>query len=98
MSLKYKLSKLALRDLDGIWEYTFETWSKAQANKYYKEIIKGIDVICKNPEIGKSIDELKSNHRIKKVKFHLIVYKVKNNIIFIDRILHERMDINYILV
>lgn len=98
MKLNYQLSKLALDDLEDIWEYTFETWSKTQANRYYKEIIQGIDVICKNPEIGKSIEEIKSNHRIRKVKFHLIVYKVKNNIIFVDRILHERMDIDNILV
>lgn len=30
--MKYKLSKLALKDLDGIWEYTLQQWSRQQAN------------------------------------------------------------------
>jgi len=93
MKLHYELSKLALKDIDNIWEYTLDTWSKAQANKYYKKIFSAIGTICDNPEIGKSIEDLKSGHRIAKVKFHLIVYKKKNSNIYIDRILHQRMDV-----
>lgn len=91
--LNYRISKLALKDLDKIWLYTLNKWSSSQANKYFNEIIKGINLICRNPEIGKSIDELKSNHRILKIKAHLIVYKREKNEILVDRILHENMDI-----
>ena len=93
MKLKFELSKLALEDINDIWTYSSEQWSNSQANKYYKLIFKEIDSICKNPEIGKSIKEVKNNHRIKIVKSHLIVYKVEEEKIYIDRILHQQMDI-----
>ena len=37
MKLNYELSKLVLTDIDNIWLYTIENWSKTQANKYYKD-------------------------------------------------------------
>ena len=97
MKLNYELSKLALTDINNIWLYTIENWSKTQANKYYKDMIREIQIICKNPEIGKSIKEIKPNHRIRLVKSHLIVYKVLESKIYVDRILHKRMDIENIL-
>jgi toxin ParE1/3/4 len=93
MKLGFEISKLALIDLDGIWKHTAEQWSKQQANKYYKEIFQAINKICNNSEIGKAIDEVKKGHRRINVKSHLIVYKIVKNKIFIDRILHQKMDI-----
>lgn len=97
MKRNYELSKLALTDIDNIWLYTIENWSKTQANKYYKEIFAEIFRICDNPDIGKSIKEIKPDHRIQLVKSNIIVYKVSQDKIYIDRILHKRMDIENIL-
>ena len=97
MKFNYELSKLALNDIDKIWLYTTENWSKTQANKYYKDLFAEIVTICENPEIGKSIKEIKPNHRMQLVKSHLIIYKVLEDKIYIDRILHKRMDIENIL-
>ncbi|MBK9257411.1 MAG: type II toxin-antitoxin system RelE/ParE family toxin [Saprospiraceae bacterium] len=93
MKDSYEISRLALKDLDDIWHYTIEHWSKQQANKYYKEIFAVIDEICNNSEIGKSIDEIKIGHKRVNVKSHMIIYKVNREIIYIDRILHQKMDI-----
>lgn len=93
MKLKFEISELALEDLDNIWVYTFEQWSKDQANKYYNEIFSAIDKICKNSDIGKPIDEIKKGHRRTNVISHMIIYKVKGTTIYIDRILHQKMDI-----
>ena len=93
MKLKLEISELALEDLDNIWEYTVEEQSIEQANKYYNEIFSAIGKICENSDIGKPIDEVKKGHRRTNVKFHLIIYKVKGTTIYIDRILHQKMDI-----
>jgi toxin ParE1/3/4 len=93
MKFNFKLSRLALEDLDEIWEYTAEHLSKQQANKYYKAIFEVINEICNNSEKGKPIDEIKKGHRRVNVKSHMIIYKVKSEIIFIDRILHQHMDL-----
>ncbi len=92
MNLKYELSELAQLDLEDIWLFTVKTWSINQANKYYDLIFEEIDAICKNPNIGRPIDNVKANYKIRYIQSHLIVYKVKNNKIWIDRVLHKRMD------
>lgn len=94
MKLNYQISQLALLDLDEIWDYTAEHWSKQQANKYYKEIFQIINEICENSEKGKPIDEIKRPHRRINVNSHMIIYKIKDEIIYIDRILHQKMDID----
>lgn len=94
MKFNFEISRLALKDLDEIWEYTAEHWSKQQANKYFKEIILVINKICNNSEIGKPIDDIKIGHRRINVKSHMIIYKIKKEIIYIDRILHQKMDID----
>ena len=35
---KIRLSRKAIADLDGIWDYTVETWSEEQAVIYYRQI------------------------------------------------------------
>jgi len=76
MRLNFQISTLALKDLENIWEYTVEQWSKEQANIYYNEIFAAIDKICENSDTGKPIDEIKKGLRRIIVKSHLIIYKV----------------------
>ncbi|MBK8296975.1 MAG: type II toxin-antitoxin system RelE/ParE family toxin [Saprospiraceae bacterium] len=93
MKFLFELSNLAKTDLEEIWIYTVNEWSIRQANSYYKFIISKIEDICKNPAIGKSIANIKQNHKVLKVKSHLIVYQIKDEKIWIDRILHKSMDV-----
>ena len=37
--LKIKISSEAILDLEKIWLYTLEKWSREQADRYYKIII-----------------------------------------------------------
>ncbi|HNC36242.1 MAG TPA: type II toxin-antitoxin system RelE/ParE family toxin [Saprospiraceae bacterium] len=93
MKLNFEISRLALKDLDNIWEYTVKQWSKEQANKYYNEIFSVTNKICQNSDIGQPIDEIKKGHQRTNVKYHIIIYKVKGTKVYIDRILHQKMDI-----
>ncbi len=93
MNVTYEVSKLAQQDLEEIWRYSIENWSLSQADKYYRSIIREFDKICKQPEIGKPIDDVKKGHRTRGIKSHLIVYKFLSGKIWIDRVLHQRMDI-----
>jgi len=94
VKFKYKISRLALKDIDSIWTFISQNWSKAQANIYFKGVLKQIDLNCKNPEIGKPIDEVKIGHRLFLFKSHLVIYKIEKEVVLIDRILHQRMDID----
>lgn len=56
----YFLTNKAVEDLSEIWEYTFETWSEAQADKYYGLLIDSCGEISQNPQIGKVYDQIDS--------------------------------------
>lgn len=93
MKSTYKISHLAEQDIESIWKYTFENWSIDQADKYYNLIIEEIERICDQPEIGRSIENIKQKHRIRRMLSHMIVYKIEKEVVWIDRVLHKRMDI-----
>ena len=91
---KYRISKQAINDLNDIWVYTFNKWSKEQADRYYDLIIGEIEFIADNYLIGKSAEQTRKNYRVTKIKAHLIYYrKAENEIVEVVRILHQRMDI-----
>ena len=91
---KYRISQQAIEDLDKIQLYTFNKWSKEQADRYFDLIIAEIEFIADNYLIGKSVEETRQNYRVTKIKSHLIFYrKVENEIVEIVRILQQRMDI-----
>jgi len=91
---KYRISKQAIIDLNNIWIYTFDKWSKEQADRYYHLIIGEIEFISDNFFAGKSVEQTRKNYRVTKIKSHLIFYrKVENGIVEVVRILHQRMDI-----
>ncbi|WP_421811823.1 type II toxin-antitoxin system RelE/ParE family toxin [Flagellimonas sp.] len=90
---KYRISQQAIDDLDKIWIYTLNKWSKEQADRYFDLIIAEIEFIADNYLIGKSAEQTRKNYRITKIKSHLIFYrKVENDIVEIVRILHQGMD------
>ncbi len=91
---KYRISKLAIADLNDIWVYTFHKWSKQKADRYYDLLIGEIEFIADNYLAGKSVEQTRKNYRVTKLKSHLIFYrKVENSTVEIVRILHQRMDI-----
>lgn len=94
MKYSYELSELAKLDLEDIWIYKVKRWSLNQANEYYELIIDEIIEFCKNPQLGKSIERIKKLHRLRKIKSHLIIYKNDNKTVYVDRMLHKKMDIN----
>jgi toxin ParE1/3/4 len=90
----YRISQQAIEDLDKIWMYTFNKWTKEQADRYFDSIITEIEFLADNFMTGKSAEQTRKNYRVTKVKSHLIFFrKAENDIVEIVRILHQRMDI-----
>ena len=91
---KFTLTNNAVNDLSDIWNYTFDTWSESQADKYYKLIINACDAIAKRPEQGKVYEEIYKGLKGKKILKHIIFYRMmEDKSVEIIRILHERMDV-----
>lgn len=94
MISKYRISEKAISDLEKIWLYTLDKWSRKQADRYHKLVIDEIDFIVRNYDICRRIDFVRPGYRVSKVKSHLIFFrKTGDNIIEIIRILHQSMDI-----
>ena len=98
--MSYKISVKAVEDIENIWLYTLENWSKEQADRYLGLIFDEMEYLIYNPQYGKDFSHIRNNYRCSKVKSHLIFYKAneKQESIEIIRILHERMDIENRLV
>ncbi|MCU4176278.1 type II toxin-antitoxin system RelE/ParE family toxin [Carboxylicivirga sp. N1Y90] len=91
---KYELTNKAVIDLNNIWDYTFDTWSEYQADKYYDILLSSCQDIADNPELGTNYTEINSELFGLKVNRHIIFYRKSiDNPIEITRILHEQMDL-----
>jgi len=93
--MKYVISVEASKDLENIWLYTFENWSKEQADRYFNLIIDEIESISNDPSSGKDYSDIREGYFRSRVKAHFIFYKVnwKKKVVEIIRILHQQMDI-----
>lgn len=91
---KFFLTKMAVKDLSDIWNYTLEKWSEVQADLYYNNLIETCKVITKHPQIGKSYEDIHISLQGFRMKRHILFYIVMpSEDIKIIRILHESMDI-----
>ena len=90
----FKFTRNAINDLSEIWDYTVETWSEKQADKYYNQTIKTCKELAEKPQIGKDYSEIYPELKGYKTSKHIIFYRIMDgNSIEITRILHGRMDL-----
>lgn len=88
---KLHQQKKAQVDLKKIWLYSYENFGLQQAEKYYDELIIGMETIEENPEIGVACDYIRSGYRQYKINEHFVFYRLSKNKIHIIRVLHESM-------
>lgn len=84
-----EFSALARSDVDDILLYTLENWGRGQLTEYKAKLEYAFDILRKNPYIG-SKKEL--SYRGFSVGRHCVFYRINDEVIYIVRILHNRMD------
>lgn len=91
---KFRLTNNAVKDLSAIWNYTYDTWSEKQADKYYKLLLGACAELARKPNLGKDFSEIYPGLKGQKTSKHIIFYReLDKNTIEIARFLHERMDL-----
>ncbi|MFQ5790986.1 MAG: type II toxin-antitoxin system RelE/ParE family toxin [Acidobacteriota bacterium] len=90
---EFALRPKARADLDGIWDYTVETWGRDQAKAYLRALNRAFKTLARKPGLGRVYDEVYEGLRVYPSGKHLIFYFASDNGIDIVRVLHERMDI-----
>ena len=91
--IRLKLSPKARKDFSSILRYTNEKWGTSQLLIYRGLVDKALETIRANPDIGHRHDDLPPTHRIYLVGSHVIVYRLKGDVIGVSRILHQRMSL-----
>ena len=91
---EYKLTIKATKDLRNIWNYTFDTWSENQADKYYYMILDSCQEIADGKVKGKKYAGIYSGLSGIRAGKNIIFYRqITIDRVEIARILHERMDL-----
>lgn len=89
----YILSEITDKDLEDIFDYTFDEFGFDQAEKYLLEIEEIFQNLIINPQIGKKRDEIKQGLYSFPKDNHIIFYRILDNHIRIVRVLHGSRDI-----
>lgn len=89
----YKLSPLARKELEGIWRFSFERWSKDQADRYYMEYAVAFRDLANGDREGCVVAGLKAGYLSLSCGSHFIIYARRKQTVEIIRILHKRMNI-----
>jgi toxin ParE1/3/4 len=90
----FKLTNKAVSDLSGIWEYTLDTWSERQADKYYFMLLDTCQDIANGKVSGKNYPEIHAEILGFRAGQHIPFYrKISDDKIEIARILHAQMDL-----
>ncbi len=87
------LSPKAEQDIENILCHTGETWGQAQLLAFRTTSPNVLATIRDNPAIGHTSDQLPETHRLFLVGSHVIVYRLRPQVIWIVRILHQRMSL-----
>lgn len=90
---EYRLSRLALADLNAISQYTVRQWGVEQAERYITELDKMLKLLAASPAIGRTCDRIRKGYRRMEHGRHIIFYRTRPRDAGIDvmRVLHERM-------
>lgn len=98
--MKYRISTLAIEDLEKIWLYTQQKWSNKQANMYISLIFEEIKYLTKNPYSGKCYYSNNKLFRSYPIKAHILFYQINSSedTLEVIRIFHKMMDIDNRLI
>lgn len=80
--------------MEAIWQYTFRTWSRSQADKYIDDLFDAFELLATNPAMGKKVYDVREGYRRLLLQHHLIFYRISDaGDVDIIRILNERVDV-----
>ena len=88
---KCKVFGLQEEDLEDIWLYTLDTWSRDQADRYYYSILDAVEQLAAGNLVGRD-EPVREGYFKHPVGRHFIYYLKGHEEIIIMRVLHQMMD------
>ena len=90
---RYILSLEADFDLEEVFDFTYFKFGLNQAIKYLTEIEEVFEKLVRNPEIGRTRNEIKKNLLSIPVGEHVVFYRISSDYIVIVRVLYGGRDL-----
>ncbi|WP_370043510.1 type II toxin-antitoxin system RelE/ParE family toxin [Sinorhizobium fredii] len=87
-----RLTPRARADLEDIWQYTAETWSVEQADRYIESLSGTFEALLAMPEMARERSEFAVPVRIHPSGQHVIIYWIEPDYLLIIRVLGARQD------
>ncbi|WP_438864858.1 type II toxin-antitoxin system RelE/ParE family toxin [Neptunicella sp.] len=86
-----RISTPAEQDLAKIANYTLEQWGNAQQQHYLSKLQQALWLLCSEPEVGNSRDDILPGVCVYTVGKYRVLYRVTAQHLVILRVLHQSM-------
>lgn len=91
--MSYLLRRIAEKDLEVIWFYSFEMWGVEQADSYISSLIARCGWLASNQLSGRKRDDIKSGYYCLPAGEHVLFYNTHNGILDIMGVPHHSQDV-----
>lgn len=92
-SPKLLLTRRALRDIQGIYDFSTERWGQETAEKYLDELESGLSRIAERPDLLRAEEDLHASLQFYRVNRHLFVCDRQEKSVVVLTVVHSGMDI-----
>lgn len=86
----YRLSALAQKDIDSIWEHLAANGGMASAERFVWRLYELLGLLGQNPAMGRLSRMIAKDLRKFPLDNYLVYYRVQEGRVFVARILHGR--------
>lgn len=88
----YKLSNLAAKDFEQIFEYTLLNYGVKQADDYVEGLLGVLLTFSEQPFMGRECPDISLGLRRHDFNRHAIFYRSQGAKVYVVRILHQQME------
>ncbi|KAA0890995.1 type II toxin-antitoxin system RelE/ParE family toxin [Pusillimonas sp. ANT_WB101] len=89
----YRLAPLAQVDLEDIWLYTLQKWSREQADTYHRELVAVFEGLAAGRKQGRAVD-IRPHYLKYPTGAHMVYFQDHGDWLAIIRILHQKQDVS----
>lgn len=86
---RLELTEPAIADFRDILSFTLQIWGELQFSEYKRKIDGALIIVAENPHSGCK----KHGLLVFQIGRHQIFYRLQGDVVYILRILHDRMDV-----
>jgi len=89
---KFRLRLKADKDLEDIYEYSYQRFGEQRADKYIEDLDAAFFNLAENTNLGIDCGDIRRGLRMHKVVSHMVFFRPSSYGAIIIRVLHKSMD------